>query len=192
MLCGCGIPSVTLEGTKSDWETILDRIDKIPEFGEEPKEWAEMLRVILRRFIRAFDKGGPPRSDQAFWERMIDKAGLSAGNYISGWMSAFCAWDNKGIFFECRTRQGNGKEVLVFDGVTFPRVYSPPEGYAEVDVILVDLISKEKMDCTMLAGHIGMAVEGRMQDTIRIAPQWFMYVKGKKRGNVGMGFWNPA
>jgi hypothetical protein len=91
MAGGCGIPSITLEGTRSDWESILNRIDKISEFGEEPKEWARMLRIILRRFIRAFDKGGPPQSDKHFWQRMIDKAALSTGNYISGWMSAFCA-----------------------------------------------------------------------------------------------------
>lgn len=31
-LC-CGIPSVTLEGEKSDWENLLLRIDKLKEFG---------------------------------------------------------------------------------------------------------------------------------------------------------------
>lgn len=61
----CGIPSVTLEGTQADWQLILDRVDKIPEFGAEPAEWATMLRVILIRFVRAFDAGGP-EADKGF------------------------------------------------------------------------------------------------------------------------------
>jgi hypothetical protein len=75
--------------------------------------------------------------------------------------------------------------------VSFPKVYAPPEGYAEVDVLVLDMMSGAKIDCTMLAGHIGMTVTGKGQDTIRIAPQWFMYVKGRKREDTGMGFWMP-
>ena len=36
MILTCGIPSVTLEGEKSDWERLLTRLDKLDSFGEEP------------------------------------------------------------------------------------------------------------------------------------------------------------
>ena len=62
----CGIPSVTLEGEKSDWERLLARLDKFDSFGEEPKAWAAMLRPILTRFVRAFE--GEPDID--FWSRV--------------------------------------------------------------------------------------------------------------------------
>ena len=62
----CGIPSVTLEGEKSDWELLLARADKLDSFGEEPKAWAVLLRPILTRFVRAFD--GKPNVD--FWSRV--------------------------------------------------------------------------------------------------------------------------
>ena len=198
MKLGCGLPSVTLEGIRSDWQSILDRIDKIPEFGEEPKEWAEMLRVILRRFVRAFDQGGPPQSDMVFWGRMINRVGPRGSRvaYISGWMSVFAAWDKRGEFFGARTYFARlakeqpelfeGEDLdLAFDGVSFPRVnVYPPEGYAEVDVLVQDLVANQTIKCTMLAGHVGMAVDGKEQDTIRIAPQWFMYVKGQTPARV--------
>jgi Domain of unknown function (DUF4419) len=205
MMGGCGLPSVTLEGTRSDWKSILDRIDKIPEFGEEPKEWAGMLRVILLRFVRCFDKGEPPQPDREFWELMINRGGprMSGMTHISGWLGAFCAWDNRGAFFKHRAEvarrakqrpqsfvaEEEEEEDLIFDGVSFPNVdYQFPEGYAEVDVKVVDRAKGKTMDCAMLAGHMGIAIEGAQHDIVRIAPQWFMYVKGKERDGT-RGFW---
>jgi hypothetical protein len=197
LLCGCGIPSITIEGTQTDWQLILDRIDKIPEFGAEPIDWANMLRVIIRRFIRAFDEGGP-ESDAAFWERIVHEEAGSGVYFLSGWISAFCAWNTKGVYFQSRNHQVSGYSFsrspdwvhgLTFDGVWFPRAWSPPEGYAEVDVLVVDLEAGKELDCTMLAGHVGVAISGKEQlDTVRIAPQWFMYVKGEKRV-PGTDYW---
>ncbi|KAG6863735.1 hypothetical protein C0991_003622 [Blastosporella zonata] len=88
---GCGIPFITLEGTQADWHSVLKRIDKLHEFVAEPEEWVSMLRVILRRFVRAFDEGGP-QADKDFWERMVHELpGGSTMPFISGWIAAFCA-----------------------------------------------------------------------------------------------------
>ena len=48
-----GIPSVTLDGEKSDWEEICRRLDRLGDFGDEASAWADMLRPILRHFIVA-------------------------------------------------------------------------------------------------------------------------------------------
>ncbi|THU79761.1 hypothetical protein K435DRAFT_875089 [Dendrothele bispora CBS 962.96] len=45
----CGIPKVTLEGEKADWEDLLARIERLKEFGEEPTLWYNLLRPILTR-----------------------------------------------------------------------------------------------------------------------------------------------
>ncbi|KAI4284401.1 MAG: hypothetical protein L6R38_001454 [Xanthoria sp. 2 TBL-2021] len=42
----CGIPSVTLMGVKSDWEDLLDKLEKLATFGLEP---------ICQRFVDYFD-----------------------------------------------------------------------------------------------------------------------------------------
>lgn len=51
----CGIPSVTLEGEKADWEKIMARINKLPTFGEEAEEWYKLLVPVISRFVTAFD-----------------------------------------------------------------------------------------------------------------------------------------
>ncbi|KAI0935488.1 hypothetical protein AcV5_003903 [Taiwanofungus camphoratus] len=83
----CGIPSVTLDGKKQDWEKLLDRVDRLDGFGEEPRTWATMLRPVLRRFVSVV--GGQP--DIAFWDNIVHRATVLCGpDDISGWTTAFC------------------------------------------------------------------------------------------------------
>ena len=39
----CGIPQVTLEGTKEDWERILSRLEKLKEYGVETLAWYHLF-----------------------------------------------------------------------------------------------------------------------------------------------------
>ena len=48
MLTGCGIPSVTLEGTPDDWRLLREKTQKLGEFGV--KEWTGKLDPILEQF----------------------------------------------------------------------------------------------------------------------------------------------
>ncbi|KAJ7656562.1 hypothetical protein B0H17DRAFT_372883 [Mycena rosella] len=52
---GCGIPRVTLEGERSDWVKILNRLEKIKEYGLESIAWYHLLHPVIARFIAAFD-----------------------------------------------------------------------------------------------------------------------------------------
>lgn len=89
----CGIPSVTLEGTKADWQRVLKRLDRLHELGDEPSAWAHMLRPILRRFVAAFD--GQP--DVPFWTHVVHRMEEYCGqDDMSGWLTAFCVWTNAG------------------------------------------------------------------------------------------------
>lgn len=92
MSIACGIPSVTLEGEKSDWEDIYRRLSRLSELGDEPAVWAGMLRPIIRRFISAFD--GEP--DVAFWNHVADLDACCGQDDWSGWITAFCVWSPKG------------------------------------------------------------------------------------------------
>ncbi|KAM5542914.1 hypothetical protein V8D89_003298 [Ganoderma adspersum] len=89
----CGIPSITLEGERSDWEEIHRRLWRLYDLGKEPAVWAEMLRPILRRFIAAFD--GEP--DASFWNHIMYRTDDLCGiDDLSGWITAFCVWSSKG------------------------------------------------------------------------------------------------
>jgi hypothetical protein len=180
----CGIPSVTLEGEKSDWERLLARLDKLDSFGEEPKAWAAMLRPILTRFVRAFD--GEPDID--FWSRVCHYYPQGSGpTYLSGWITAFCVWSSQGkwqgppISKPSRTITLLGGETvpeLVLDKVCYPVIESGdvPVGYCEVDVKLDD--NGEIFPCMMVSGHLAYSVEGEKKDRIRPLPSWFMFIKG--------------
>ena len=167
----CGIPSVTILGTKADWEDILSRIDKLDTFGEEPAEWAQCLRAVVRRFVGAFDG----ERDVNFWQRICcETGGMSMAPRYSGWITAFCWWDPEG------ERLGyipSSRDGLVLDGVPFRtvKVGDVPAGLAEVDVSLND--NGVKFDCMMVAGHVAYQAVGEGKDGIRPFPGWFMFVK---------------
>ncbi|KAH0585397.1 hypothetical protein H2248_008637 [Termitomyces sp. 'cryptogamus'] len=176
MMLTCGIPFITLKGTVDDWQSILDRIDRTEEFGTEPTEWAGMLRAILSRFVQAFVNIG---DDIEFWERTIHEERGSGTYWLGGWISVFCAWNGKGVFFTNSDRSWSflpeihWARNLNLDGHLIPRVAEYPDGFAEVDVRVVDNGGKS-WDCSILAGHIGISPTGNQLDTIQMAPQWFM------------------
>jgi hypothetical protein len=95
---------------------------------------------------------------------MIDGSGADI-EAISGWISAFCFWDEKGKRIETldmseptlRTAYSERKR-LVLDGVQFPliRPRDIPVGLVSVPVKVQDLISGVEQVATMTAGLVGM------------------------------------
>ncbi|KAI0654378.1 hypothetical protein C8Q70DRAFT_525515 [Cubamyces menziesii] len=202
----CGFPSVTLEGTRSDWQRLLKRLDRLYEFGDEPAVWANMLQPILRRFVSAFD-GNP---DVEFWKHAADRSGgFCEPEYFSGWITAFCVWSQDGKWLagplpetiptaptynvpETTPRSGSspshgvqrdptGQTSYTLDGVRYFTISigDVPPGYGEVDVTIDD--NGTRIDCTMLAGHVALAAMERAPGdrfyTLSPAPQWFVLRK---------------
>ncbi len=92
----CGIPSVTLLGVQADWQEILHRLEKLPNLGAEATQFYNLLKPVLSRFVRSFDC--PDSSEtKDFWQKIADRsAGGSGPPYLSGWITAFCFWDQDG------------------------------------------------------------------------------------------------
>jgi len=183
----CGLPSVTLEGQKSDWEKLLARLDKLTTFGEEPKAFATLLHPILSRFVSAFTNAetGSPQ-DLDFWGRICHThSGGSGPTYLSGWITAFCVWNDKGKWMartENRSRTRNGKFLapLQLDGISYSMINLNyvPVAFCEVDVKLND--NGVEFECMMVSGHVGSSVEGERKDTVRPLPAWFMFIKEER------------
>ena len=95
---GCGIPYVTLLGEKSDWEQIVQRIEKLKEYGPETTAWYRLLKPVVTRFARSFDEGvADSTENREFWNRVAHWQGGGSGpSYLSGWITAFCAFDDTG------------------------------------------------------------------------------------------------
>lgn len=185
----CGIPSVTLEGEKTDWEKLLSRTNKLAEFGAEPEAWARLLRPILTRFVQAFD--GQPDID--FWAKVCHYKNFGSGpTYLCGWITAFCVWNKDGKWQGPSLGKWQGPSLtgpeptvnwspkvtsLVMDGVQYTNIdsNSVPHGFCEVDVKLDD--NGKKFECIMVSGHLAMSVDGDIHDTVRPSPAWFMFIK---------------
>jgi hypothetical protein len=117
--CGlhCGLPSVTLQGQKQDWEKMLSRLERLKSFGDETKLWYELLKPVFMKFVETFDA---PESAaiKDFWQKIVHRSGGGSGpTYLSGelllhqiiivsllilllgWFTAFCFWDGQGKCF---------------------------------------------------------------------------------------------
>lgn len=77
----CGIPTITLLGSVSDWENILTRVRNIAEFNLS--WWTKRLEPIAQEFVNAA-KGN---ANKAFWQNIYKEGDDSGGPYISGWMT---------------------------------------------------------------------------------------------------------
>ena len=94
----CGLPYVTLLGEKADWDQIVQRIEKLKEYGPETTAWYHLLKPVVTRFPRAFEDGyAESPENREFWNRVVHwKSGGSGPTYLSGWVTAFCVFDEKG------------------------------------------------------------------------------------------------
>ncbi|KAF3912747.1 hypothetical protein ABW20_dc0101823 [Dactylellina cionopaga] len=157
----CGLPGVTLLGEKSDWDALLQKIDKLETFGKEPTFFASLLRPILKRFVMTFEN---PESEEIknFWQTIVNSQGGGSGpRYVGGWMPAFCYWKSDGTT-QHRTDVkiwGNPAETLTMDDVVYGVIDTNDVvgAYAYVPVKLDD--NGVLFDTLMVAGMV--AIEAR-------------------------------
>ena len=198
----CGLPSVTLLGEKADWEIILKRLDKLETFGAEPTQFCALLRPVISHFVKSFDD---PASKEVidFWQRIAHvDAGGSGPTYYSGWITAFCFWDQDGKTIgkdlpgHRKERENESWEAstypeLILDGAVYHQVDSidVPEGFSSVPVKIDD--NGYELEALMIAGSVGINVtySGEKHtaednkignDTLAPASGWWMFAKKKK------------
>ncbi|CAM9921353.1 unnamed protein product, partial [Ectocarpus fasciculatus] len=111
MVCGCGIPSVTLMGTVGDWKLLREKIERLLEFevdgnpdGNVMQTWVGYLRKVCDGFVESAEHPGSPETLE-FWDRVItDERQGSGFSYITGWLSAFTCFDDDGDFLGNNTK----------------------------------------------------------------------------------------
>ncbi|TFK70275.1 hypothetical protein BDN72DRAFT_742140, partial [Pluteus cervinus] len=177
VLGGCGLASITLLGEKDDYEQILNRLSKLSQFGAETQTWASLLRPILARFIAAFYG----IQDNEFWGTIVHHQHNGSGsNWYSGWITAFCVFNDYGQWQLRTTRSPQVPGPLVLDGIEYFALAEGgiPAGYCEVDLRLVDVIRQEEMNAYMVAGMMGARISGN-EDTLSPFPAWFIFEKAR-------------
>ncbi|KIJ32296.1 hypothetical protein M422DRAFT_213960 [Sphaerobolus stellatus SS14] len=186
VVLSCGIPEITLLGTKEDYLNILQRIDQLSqmEMGAEPRAFAALLRPIITKFISAFDEA--PQIDKEFWGRICHHIRVFSGSdQLSGWVTAFCVWNEQGRWCgpDLNTLKYDhaSEDRFEIDGKHYPviPITRIPPGWCEADVHLND--NGEELECVVVAGHMVTEVMetsgSNIMGTIRPAPQWFMFEK---------------
>ncbi|EIW81428.1 hypothetical protein CONPUDRAFT_124551 [Coniophora puteana RWD-64-598 SS2] len=183
----CGIPRVTLDGAREDWVVILQRIEKLKEYGFETTAWCHLLRPVLSRFVNAFDDPtGKENID--FWGKIAHiHSGGSGPSYLMGWVTAFCVFDADGKWkgphllnlppsgspsteyaklsgetfakdHFAPQRGPRGAPYLTLDGVSYPRVET---GEIPVGTAEVDVKlddNGEIFKTLLVAGSMGSAI----------------------------------
>ncbi|MFN7730397.1 MAG: DUF4419 domain-containing protein [Pirellula sp.] len=77
----CGIPSITLEGTVEDWQSIARRAEALAKYDLD--WWISPLLPILRQFANA----AMGQVDTEFWQSIYQKPKVGSGReYITGWI----------------------------------------------------------------------------------------------------------
>lgn len=175
----CGIPSVTLLGERQDWVRLLDSLERLRTFGEETAEWEKLLRVVLSRFVATFDAPGSAEVKE-FWQKIAHRHGGGSGpRYLSGWITAFCFWDDQG---KCIGRNLTGTPLLENEGQVFHTVQDTdiPPATVSVPVTLDD--NGTVFKTSMVAGCVGIRISSGSQnraerplDTLQPQIGWWMF-----------------
>ncbi len=152
MYLGCGIPSVTLTGTVQDWQSVLDRTNRLVGLGAG--SWASDLIPILEQFVLAADG----RPDQAFWQDIVminhpgslergGACGLTPSTLLDGWFLKFLPYDKNG-------NRMPRKVEYTFDG--YPeQMASAPALYLEVDPVTGNIIESVNLKLSGgIAGYV--------------------------------------
>ncbi|KAK8007642.1 hypothetical protein PG989_001632 [Apiospora arundinis] len=175
----CGIPSVTLMGDIEDWKDILARLDKIDQMGAEPAHFATMVRAVIRMFVRSFEQ--PAAAEVLdFWNKIAHHRSRGSGpSYISGWITAFCFWDENGrpkSYSQGISPHDSAAEKEFPYGVSFTRVKTDevPSGLASMPVTVDD--NGDVFKATMVAGSVAIqASPPGVLDTLEPLSGWWIY-----------------
>lgn len=160
----CGLPSVTLEGTKEDWLTLKENALKINEWNQpEFKKWSIVLQNVLQNFVDAFDG----KVDTDFWNRIVkQKGGGSSVPTIHGWILTFAPWDNDGNFM-----LRSWDEIVINNNYGYMESGKIPTGYVSCPVHIDD--NGNNFDVTFISGSMG-AVYSKENNSIRPSIDWLI------------------
>ncbi|RHY94447.1 hypothetical protein DYB35_006054 [Aphanomyces astaci] len=184
----CGIPSVTLHGSVSDWQEIRRRVATLSRFDHIlTAKWQHMLEPVLDQFVAAANN----TPDVGFWRRICHAVGGGSGpSYLSGWITLFSVFNDQGEWMgDPRTEsvtmwrtsnvQGGAPAIeahVETIGGDFVEMADVAPGYLTVDVTVID--HSVRFTTVLFAGHLAYKVEGK--NAIQPTLAWAMALKPRE------------
>jgi hypothetical protein len=90
-ICVCGIPGITLEGKREDWETMRARLEVLSTYGLE--WWVQRLRPIFDELVHTAE--GRPSPE--FWRAIYKPKEAYGGDAITGWIADLFPYIGRGM-----------------------------------------------------------------------------------------------
>eukprot|EP01132_Coremiostelium_polycephalum_P002203 gene2203-2717_t len=170
----CGLPRVTLLGTVEDWNNIKARVQRLLEFGIEGdnkmKKWVDLLSPIIDQFIQT--ASGKP--DATWWNKIVNNiSGGSGPSYITGWITAFCVFNDKGEWIGDNNSvqtmsRGHKTEWIFVDNSSIPT------GYVSVPIKIND--NGVEYQTEMYAGAMAANIPSDSPSTIKPQLDWCLFL----------------
>ncbi|KIK81539.1 hypothetical protein PAXRUDRAFT_832777 [Paxillus rubicundulus Ve08.2h10] len=183
-----GVPRVTLEGEKKDWEDIILRLERLKKYGIQTVAWYHLLRPVISRFAAAYDNPHSPENLD-FWNKIAHHELANESQMLSGWITAFCVFNEQGQWQgnklnQERIREHEPKKLLrpvnpfhisapqfasvytirqrtpclVLDGFPYPTINSQDIPCGYACLDVTLDDSSESLDTMLIAGSIGSQI----------------------------------
>jgi hypothetical protein len=160
MMCGCGIPRITLRGTVDDWRSVRRRAQMLSEFGLA--HWTDALLPVLDRIVATAEGADDP----AFWQSFFRYRSGSGPSVLTGWIHVLYPyikhWPHG---WRAPAVLGLNPHVAVWrrefaEDESGPALGCIPSGLASAPVAITDLRSGEKHEMRFVAGLFGVVEDG--------------------------------
>jgi len=172
----CGIPRITLVGSKDDWEKLRSKVAKLKELNKDNRLlldwWLEKLAPVVDQIV---DQATSQKVDKAFWQNIykwqIPEKGYDPQPFITGWINVFNPY----------LVQRNGKVFQsTFDKIS-PKVLI--SGFSRVPFVWA--IGEEKIPMNFFGGFLG-AKMAKEDNTVE--PVYFYAVTYDQEASKGEEF----
>lgn len=144
LLCVCGIPSITLEGTPADWQRLRDKAEGLRIFDID--WWLEHLLPICDHFVRA----SAGDIDLKHWQSICKLQDAYGGDIINGWIAKLFPYLRAFSRGPCTRRN-----PIFEDGQGFQTLVAPP-GLSRVPFIWVDQVTNQEWNMEAIGGLVGV------------------------------------
>lgn len=164
-ISGCGIPKITLTGTKEDWENIYLKVDGFKKYGLE--EWVDNLKPILKEFCNAYSGS----VNKEFWNSIYKTKEVYVTTYVSGWIIKFFPYlkdfsvkNDSGYFYWDHKFKYVPNKLLKGDDYVFSKLttYEFPSGYTKTPIKWLNYYTSKNgapdtIPIVLYAGFLGVS-----------------------------------
>jgi hypothetical protein len=144
LICFCGIPRITLEGTLEDWQRLRSQVEVLAPFDLE--WWLPEVRRICDHFVLAAEGN----VDREHWGDIYKRRAAYGGDVLNGWMSRLIP------YVKGERGQLTSRNPLLSDPDAYISSHSFSTGMSRVPVIMQNALRGTWRNMEILGGFVGV------------------------------------